>query len=308
MEIKQVRARHRNHAYIFIFQCFRLISRDRQFDLARRWLPAPITGASRVTCLDEDEQRKLTQIEMASYAHLFGYVEEFVAPLVTELAQDLALDEREAYDALTNFASEEVKHMTMFRRLRDRVNETIELDTRLIGDQAATARYVLSRSRGAVLLLTSCIEWLSQLHFTAAFAEDESLDAFTKDVFRAHWQEESQHAQIDHLETLRCFEGLDEREREQAIYDLIELIGAVDGLLRKQTDLDLENLADYLGRRFTPAEERDLRSGILGAKRWTFIESGVTHPRFMELFAEVSTADQRERVGAALTGLLARAA
>jgi hypothetical protein len=95
---------------------------DRQFDLSKHWLPAPLTGATYVMCLDDDEKRKLTQIEMASYAHLFGYVEEFVAPKVSELAQDFAIEGREAYDALTNFAAEEIKHMTLFRRLRDRVN------------------------------------------------------------------------------------------------------------------------------------------------------------------------------------------
>ena len=281
---------------------------DRQFDVTKRWLPAPITGASHVTCLDGDEKRKLTQVEMASYAHLFGYVEGFVAPKISELAQDFAIEGREAYDALTNFAAEEVKHMTMFRRLRDRVNATLGVDARLLGDQAATARYVLSKSSGAVLLLTSCIEWLSQLHFTAAFAEDEDCDTFTKDVFRAHWQEESQHAQMDHLETLRCFEGLDERECDQAIDDLIDLVAAVDGLLQRQTGFDVENLADYLGRSFTAKEKNDVHDSVLRAKRWTFIESGVTHPRFQELFTEVTTQAQRERVGAALAGLLSPAA
>jgi hypothetical protein len=202
---------------------------DRQFDVSKRWLPTALTGVPHVTCLDDEEKRKLTQIEMASYAHLFGYVEEFVAPKVAELALDFATDGREAFDALTNFAAEEVKHMTMFRRLRDRVNKTLGVDARLLDDQAGTARYVLSKSSGAVLLLTAFIEWASQLHFTSALARDENCDAFTKDVFRAHWQEESQHAQMDHLETLRCFEGLNARERDGAVDELIELVGAVEG-------------------------------------------------------------------------------
>ena len=74
---------------------------------------------------------------------------------------------------------------------------------------------MLSKHSGAVLLLTSCIEWLSQLHFTAAFDRDQDCDPFTKEVFRAHWQEESQHAQMDHLETLRCFDGMPAPERER---------------------------------------------------------------------------------------------
>ena len=44
---------------------------------------------------------------------------------------------------------------------------------------------------------------------------------------------------------------------------------------------------------------------VLRAKRWTFIESGVTHPRFQELLVEVTTPTQRERIGTALDELLA---
>lgn len=280
---------------------------DRRFDPTKRWLPLRLSGAALVTCLDEDERRVLTHVEMASYAHIFAYVEEFIAPKVTELSNDYRIERREAFDALTNFAAEEVKHMNLFRRLRDRVNEALGFETRLLGNQAATAHYVLSKSTGAVLLLTACIEWFTQLHYTEAFAEDEGLDPFTKHVFHAHWLEESQHAQMDHLETLRAFESLDAAGRDRAIDELIELVAAVDGLLQTQVGYDVENLACALGRLFTPAEREDLESGLLRAKRWTFLESGVTHPRFQELFAAVTTEAQRARVGAALTGLLAPA-
>lgn len=296
-------ARCLNNAYKVNWKISDLLG-DRQFDLTKHWLPAPLTGVSHVSFLNDDERRQLTQVEMASYAHLFGYVEEFVAPKITELAQDFAIDGREAYDALANFAAEEVKHMTMFRRLRERVNATLGFETLLIGDQAATAHYVLGKNTGAVLLLTACIEWLSQLHYTAAFAADEDVDPLTKSVFRAHWQEESQHAQLDHLETLRCFANMNERDREQAMDDLIELVHSVDGLLQQQTHLDIENLATHTGRSFTAAERHELNDGILRAKRWTFIESGVTHRHFEELFAEVATPAQRARVTAALSDLL----
>ena len=79
---------------------------DRQFD------PHPALAAGGCSAarpasrsLDEDHKRKLTQIEMASYAHLFSYVEEFVAPMVTELAQRASRSiVRDAHDALVNFA------------------------------------------------------------------------------------------------------------------------------------------------------------------------------------------------------------
>jgi hypothetical protein len=278
---------------------------DRRFDPMKRWLPLRLSGASLVTCLDEDERRKLTQIEMAAYAHLFAYAEEFIAPKMTELARPHQVERREIFDALANFAAEEVKHMNLFRRVRERVDAALGFATELIGDADATARFVLSKSVGAVLLLTAAIEWFTQLHFTEAFAEDSELDPFTKRIFRSHWLEESQHAQMDHLETVRAFSGMDAAARDRAIDDLIELVGAFDGLLQKQVECDLRNLSRHLGRIFTADEVEDLRRGLLRAKRWTFIESGVTHPRFQELFAEVTTPAQQERVAAALGGLLA---
>jgi hypothetical protein len=280
---------------------------ERRFDATKRWLPLRLSAAAHATVLDADERRKLTHVEMASYAHLFAYVEEFIAPKVTELSQDFRIERREVFDALVNFAAEEVKHMNMFRQLRDRVNAALGFEARLLGDQAETARYVLSKSTGAVLLLTACIEWFTQLHYTAAFAEDAELDPFTKHVFHAHWLEESQHAQMDHLETLRAFAQLDEAGRDRAIDELIELVAAVDGLLQVQTGYDLENFARYVARDLAPLEREELERTLLRAKRWTFIESGVTHPRFQELFAAVSTPAQRARVGEALAGLLAPA-
>ena len=242
---------------------------------------------------------------MAAYAHLFGYVEEFIAPKVSSLAQDFEVDGREAFDALTNFAAEEVKHMNLFRQIRGIVDETLGFDTTLLGGQAETARFVLSKSTGAVLLLTAVIEWFTQRHFQEAFREDESLDPFTKVIFRAHWQEEAQHAKMDHLETLRAFEGMNDAESDRSIDELIELIGAVDGLLQKQAGYDVENLQRHLDRELGAEEARDVYEGVLAAKRWTFIESGTTHPRFLELFLEVTTPAQQARVVAALESVLA---
>jgi hypothetical protein len=280
----------------------------RRFDPSKRWLPLSLSGASAVAGLDERERRELTHVELAAYAHLFGYVEEFIAPKVSELAHDFAVDQRVAFDALTNFAAEEVKHMNLFRALRDRVNVQLGFDLERLADEAGTARFVLGKSTGAVLLLTAAIEWLTQRHFLDAFQDDAELDPFTKSIFKAHWQEESQHAQLDHLETLRAFAPMTAAERDRAIDELIELVAAVDGLLKQQVEHDVANFARRLGHGFDSAESAELRRELLRAKRWTFILSGVTHPKFQELFVEVTTPAQRERVGKALDGLFAEPA
>ncbi len=270
------------------------------FDAGKRWLPRRLSAADAIDILDEDEKRKLTHIEMGAYAHIFGYVEEFIAPVMTYQARDFEIENRAAFDALANFVAEEVKHMNLFRRVRGMVDETVGFELRLIDGVKEVARYVLSKNRGAVLLLIDCIEWFTQYHYTTAFKEDGGLDELTKRIFKAHWLEESQHARLDHIEALRVFGAMEEAERETAVTDLIELVQAVDGLLKQQTVYDIENLERYLGRIFNAEEKEMIYNEELKTKRWVFIESGVTHPKFSELFAHVTTPAQQQKVQQAL--------
>jgi len=277
---------------------------DDHFDKSRHWLPMSLSGAGGVPFFTKHEKTCLTHVEMGAYAHLFGYVEEFIAPEILDLAQNYEIDEREAFDALANFAAEEVKHMTLFREIRARVDKTLGFPLRLLEGEKEVARTVLSKNRGAVLLLTAAIEWFTQLHYLSAFKDDVDLDPLTKKIFRAHWQEESQHARMDHLETLRAFAEMPGADKEQAITDLIILVAAVDELLKKQSQYDLENLEQYLQRTFTTAERDTILRSVLRAKRYSFIESGVTHPNFKATFLEVTTPAQQDKVGRALTTLL----
>ncbi len=159
-----------------------------------------------------------------------------------------------------------------------------------------------------MLLLTAAIEWFTQLHYLTCFKDDASLDPFTRHIFKSHWLEESQHARMDHLETLRAFRGMTEREKDQAIDDLIELVGAVDGLLQTQAQMDLESLQRLLGRTLAEGEQQEVLKSVLAAKRYTFIESGVTHPNFQELFGLVTTPAQQQKVQEALGRVLTPAA
>ena len=220
------------------------------------------------------------------------------------LALDFQVDNREGFDALTNFASEEVKHMNLFRKVRQMVDEAVGFPLVLLGDQQQVAHFVLSKNVGAVLLLTSAIEWFTQLHYLSGFKEAGNLDPFTKRIFKFHWLEESQHAKIDHLEAVRAFGKMDDAEKDTAIDDLIELVVALDGLLQKQTGFDVENFARYTGLALTDEERQTLHDSILKAKRYTFIETGVTHPNFLALFGKVTTPAQQEKVQTALATVL----
>lgn len=277
---------------------------DHQFDRSLRWLPSQLSGADEISCLSDEEKLKLTHVEMGAYAHIFAFVEEFIAPTMVHLAQDFEIEDRSAFDALTNFAAEEVKHQNLFREIRSMVDKTLGFPLTLITGQDEVAQVVRSKNIGAVILLTSAIEWFTQLHYVSAIKDDDTLDPFTKDIFKAHWQEESQHARMDHLEGVRVFGKMTDAEKDTAVDDLIDLVAAVDGLMQTQVGYDVENLARYLDRTFTDTEREEITSNLLRSKRYVFIESGVTHPNFLELFGEVTTPPQQEKVQAALGSLL----
>ena len=272
----------------------------REFNPEKNWLPPRLSAAAQVHWLNERDKRKLTHVEMGSYAHLFGYVEEFIAPKMVKLAGEHEPNQPVAFQALTNFAAEEVKHMTLFHRLRDKVNQTLSTELELLDGEKEVAHFVLGKNEGAVLLLIDSIEWFTQYHYLNAIHSDENLDELTKRIFQAHWVEESQHAKMDHNEAIYAFSKMDPNKKEEAVSDLIELVGAVDGLLQKQSAYDVANLSRYIGRIFNETERENLYREILKTKRWVFIESGVTHPNFVELFNYVTTPEQRERVSRAL--------
>jgi len=274
------------------------------FDPDRPWLPAPLSGASGLTCLDADEKLRMTHVEMGSYAHLFGFVEAFIAPEMVNLAQECGTAHPAAFEALTNFASEEIKHMHLFKEIRHRVDEQLGFPLRLLEGETEVAKAVLGRRKGAVLLLTSAIEWLTQDHYTSTMKNADELDPLTREIFRAHWLEESQHARLDHLEALRVFRNLDDHARDATMDDFIWLLAAVDGLLQTQALLDLDNLGMYLGREFTETGRLEIHGGLLRAKRHAFLETGIAHPNFQELFQLITTPAQRERVQAALGPIL----
>ena len=86
--------------------------------------------------------------------------------------------------------------------------------------------------------------------------------------------------------------------------DLIDLIGAVDGILQVQAEADGHYFSMTAGRRFTDNEAAAIRRAVLKAYRWQYIVSGVQDPRFMGILDELTTRAQMERIVTALAPLL----
>ena len=125
-----------------------------------------------------------------------------------------------------------------------------------------------------------------------------------KDVFLYHWKEESQHAVMDELEWRREDARLSSEERDRAVDDLIDLVGAVDGILQLQAGADLVYFVENAGRAFSGEEVDAIGRALLGAYRWQYIVSGVQHPRFASVLGELIDEAQAERIGKALAPIM----
>jgi len=155
-----------------------------------------------------------------------------------------------------------------------------------------------------VLALTCHIELFTQAHYRASIAADETLSPLWKDVFLFHWREESQHAILDELEWQREDARLTAGDRDAAVDDLIALVGAVDGILQGQANVDAGYFAGHLDASLSAARVQRVRETILKAYRWQYIVSGVGEPRFQALLSALVTPEQLHRIQDALAPLM----
>ncbi len=213
-------------------------------------------------------------------------------------AADVYGDETRLW-SLLRFAEEETKHQQMLRRACEQFERGFGVSCGLVPGREAVARAVLDTSPLTALLLTSMIEWFTQLHYVEHVRDRAELDELFRDILRFHWIDESRHARMDSLLIDEVASALTAEQREQAIDQLLELGGAIDGLLAQQVELDIDALQTVTGRSFTDDERDDIRAHQQRAYRWTFLVSGLQHPKFVSIVGELTAAGQGKIAAAA---------
>jgi hypothetical protein len=290
------------------FDIDRDVIRGRKLDFAHKFLPDGLSKVDGLKFLTAEEQRLLSQIQGRSYANIFGLVERFIAAKVLEVSRDHWLGDQTALEALVRFSDEEIKHQEMFRRIEQMAAEQMPAGYTFLPDPNAVASAVLGKSTWAVLALTCHIELFVLAHYRESIDPDPNLSGLWKDVFLYHWREEAQHAVIDELEWARADAKLSPAERDQAVNELIELVGAVDGILQQQAAADADYFirvcsSAFSRRAFSGDEVARIRAGVLGAYRWQYITSGV-QGRFSQVLGRMITAAHAERIGQALAPIM----
>jgi hypothetical protein len=276
------------------------VIRGREFDFSQKFLPDGLSRVGELEFLTESEARLMSQVQGRSYAYIFGLVERYIGAKVLELSGQHWLGDQVALEALVRFSDEELKHQELFRRLEEMMAAGMPAGYRQVADANEVARAVLSKSTWAVLALTCHIELFTQSHYQQSIEPEAGLSPLFKDVFMYHWREECQHAILDEIEWRREDAKLSGEQRDCAVDELIELVGAVDGILQAQSGADAEYFLAIAGRRFTGEEEAGIRALLLRAYRWQYIVSGVQHPHFGRLLTGMTTEAQMGRIQAAL--------
>ena len=276
------------------------VIRGRKFDLSKKFLPDGLSKTGRLEFLDADERRLASQIQGRTYANMFGLVERFIGPKITEVSREHWLGDQTAFEALVRFTDEELKHQELFRRIEHMTAEGMAAGYSFLPQPNDVARAVLGKSTWAVLALICHIELFVLAHFRQAIEPDAELSELWKDVFTYHAREESQHAILDELEWKREDEKLTPEARDQAVSDLIDLVAAVDGILQVQAAADTDYFLRVCGRTFDKVQMTRLRDCMLKAYRWQYIVSGVQDERFQKILGGMITEGQMQRIGAAL--------
>jgi hypothetical protein len=281
------------------------VLRGRTFDFRDKFLPDALTKAVELELLTHEEQRTLSQVQGRTYAYLFGLVERFIGAKVLDLSRDHWLGDQVALEALVRFGEEEIKHQELFRRVEALIALGMPDGHEKVADANEVARAVLAKSTWAVLALTCHIELFVQSHYEQSIDADRTVSPLFRDIFRHHWQEECQHAIVDELEWRRVHATLGAAERDQAVTDFIDLVRALDGILQAQATADSAYFMRLCERSFARDEERQLRDLMLRAYRWQYIGSGMQHPHFNRLIAEMTTPKQLKRIQLALIPIIA---
>jgi hypothetical protein len=280
------------------------VIRGRSFDFRKKFLPDGLSRVDRLAFLTADEQRLLSQIQGRTYANIFGLVERFIAAKILEVSADHRLGDQNALEALVRFGDEEIKHQELFRRIERLCAEGMPAGYAFLPEPNAVASAVLAKSTWAVLALTCHIELFVLAHYRQSIEPDMDASELWKDVFLYHWREESQHAIVDELEWRREHAKLSAEERDRAVNDLIDLVGAVDGILQMQARADVDYFLKVCGRALPELDTLRVRAGVLAAYRWQYIVSGVQEPRFNHILGSMITKTQGARISQALAPIM----
>ena len=255
-----------------------VLTTEQELDFSRNFMPESLARTAALDSLSADEQRILNQISAHQYLCIFGVVEEFILPFLVDHARPALRGDDYRIRALLNFASEEAKHIHLFKRFHEAFVRGFPVACEVIGPSDAIGAEVLRHDPLSVGLVILMIEWMTQQHYLGSIRDDGDIDPLFKSLMKHHWMEEAQHAKLDTLIVDALVEGRNGMELETAIDEFFEIGGFLDSGLGQQAKFNVEALERVIGR--TLPDRDAIIAQQHQAARWTYIGSGMVHERF----------------------------
>ena len=257
------------------------VIRGRDFDFEQFFLPAGLSKVDDLAFLSAGERRLLSQVQGRTYAYLFGLVERFIGTGSARALQRRRIEAPGVVPAHRNDARS--PHGTRLQ------------------EGCRSERGCARGARQEQLVRTGAHLPHRTVHAAAFSAEHRTTgESFAALEGRLQVSLGRGSATRDELEWVRENRRLPMRQKEQAVDDLIALVGAVDGILQAQAAADAEYFLTIAARRFTVDEAQEIHALLLRAYRWQYIVSGVQHPHFGRLLTSMTTPAQMQRIQNAL--------
>lgn len=263
-----------------------VLREDQELDFSRNFMPESLARTGQLASLNGFEKRILNQISAHQYLAIFGVVEEFILPFLLDHARPHLLEDDWRVRAILNFASEEAKHIHLFKRFHQAFVRGFPVECQMIGPSQDIGAEVLRHDPLAVGLVILMIEWMTQEHYLGSIRDDSDLDPLFKSLMLHHWKEEAQHAKLDTLIVDALAEGRTEEQIDRAIDEFFEIGGFLDEGLKAQAGFNLDALEKVIGRKLENREE--ILAQQHQAARWTYIGSGMVHDRFKATLESLS--------------------
>src|SRR6185436_20133126 len=265
-----------------------IIGGKRRLDFGRPFMPESFARVEDLSFLSADERIILNQIRGNAYLCIFGLVEEFILPFVLDHARTKLQGDDYRVRALLQFASEEAKHIQLFKRFRQEFEDGFGSRCEVIGPPEAIASAILAHDPLGVALTTLHIEWMVQRHYVDSVKDDQDLDPQFKSLLKHHWLEEVQHAKLDTMMVESMAAELNEEQILNGVEEYLAIGGFIDGGLTQQVEFDMASLMSATDRYFTEAQKEEFRHVQRQANRWTYLGSGMTHPKVLETLESLS--------------------
>ncbi len=275
-----------------------IIGGDKKLDFSKRFMPESLARVEQLSFLNDDEKRILNQIRAHTYLTIFGIVEEFIVPFVLDHVRPSLDEDDYRVRAFLQFAGEEVKHIQLFKLFSEEFRQNFGTECKVIGPASEIGKAILSHDPLSVALAILMIEWMTQAHYIDSIKDDREIDPQFKSLLKNHWLEEAQHAKLDTRMVEYLADGLSGEAIEAAVDGFFEIGGFLDNGLKQQTLFDLEALELATGRTFSNSERETFVINQHQANRWTYLGSGMVHPKFLKTIDSLG-ADQRSRIDAA---------